>query len=157
MTVYEALDHELAVALKMQGGCFRCHGRGDVADLSNEVFENGKFIYPSKTCEECGGTGGQPDPTSLFVVGALASAVIRVASSCREVGNFDGMNQALDWGMQFLNMQTKYWVDKDPELVKTTLAKIGDAYIDVVRDQHQPTKLEGALTEEELKDLGLDE
>lgn len=179
MNITEILDDNLAHAIRVcSHDCFHCHGAGRRADHRNPIkqeTETGEgrvyvMIWPWVPCDECRGLGAVvatiADPgVQNQVSGAVLGAIVRA----RADGNFGTLNEAIDWYERFLGAlleivpqeAVEAWGERMTnapsleELLRGKIERIGELAREVGRD-HEEQRNAGALTPEELHDLGLE-
>jgi hypothetical protein len=131
----------------------------DACAFCGNVRQHREFAYVESPCETCGQTGQVvPGRQSVNVGLALSAACIRQIYDAREGARFDEMNELVDWlygyflegasiGFALAQRDSK-WAAKIEEMFRR-VATPGQP------PQPQPPSTSSALTDTELRDLGL--
>jgi hypothetical protein len=115
-----------------------------------------KYKRVSAVCDICGGERTVRKPMwDPYVQATVLAAVVGAMSTARQAENFVTMNEALDWAEGYMREVARGAAATiSPEDVESAMARLKKAGQVVPRS---PVTLSGgALTPEELKDLGIE-
>lgn len=132
------------------GKCLVCGGSSDIHDGTSCTTCEG-----TGACRNCGGTGViAPDPASSEVVAVVLMGVIGHVIRAREANEFATMNAILDeTGAWLMAIAAENMPDPE-ELARQLRCIAGD--VDAHPLPQEPKVTGSALTEDELRDLGIE-
>ncbi len=170
-----------------EGPCALCEGSGERTHYDDKVGpcafcpnSSGFRDLPGGTkmrCGPCDGTGesatyesregpcgcdggiARPEPDHPIVVAAVLNNVMLEIYNCRSVEDFGSMNIAIDWGYRYAaaRLATELQLlQDDPEARDQLQAKLERVVGSAEPDGPQLTG-GGALTEDDLRELGIEE